>query len=51
MVGEAMLVRELQSAAVAGNGSVLARLWLAAGPMAVPGMAGQRCVVGCRAAG
>ena len=40
---------ELQSAAVAGNSSVLVRLRLAAGHMAVPGMAGQRCVGGCRA--
>ena len=38
---------ELQSAAVAGNSSVLVWLQLAADTMAVLGMAGQHCVTGC----
>jgi hypothetical protein len=59
MVGEGMLVRDallrmqggaLQSATVAGNGSLLVRLQLPAGPMTVLGMAGQCCVTGCRVA-
>ena len=46
-VGKGMLVRELQSVAVAGNSSVLVQLWLVAGHMAVLGMASQPCVTGC----
>ena len=53
LVGNDMLRmhgRKLQSAVMAGNGSVLIRLRLAAGTMAVLGMAGQLCVAGCQAA-
>ena len=39
-----MCGRELQSVAVAGNGSVLVWLWLVASPMAVLGIASQRSV-------
>ena len=42
--------RKLQSAASTGNTSVLVWLCLETGPTAVVAMAGQRCIVRCRAA-